>query len=56
LLAGWLVVLVTQGAYSSRYFGAGSDEYRAITVASLYTAGAAGTICFLLHLPLSRKS
>ncbi len=34
LTLGWMVSLAAQGAYSSRYFGAGPDEYRAVGVAT----------------------
>jgi exopolysaccharide biosynthesis polyprenyl glycosylphosphotransferase len=54
VIAGWFVALLTQGAYSARHFGAGPDEYRTITTASLVTAAVASMACYLLQLPLSR--
>ena len=33
-------MLIAQGAYSARHFGAGPDEYRTVALASLIAAGA----------------
>jgi exopolysaccharide biosynthesis polyprenyl glycosylphosphotransferase len=54
IIGGWLVALFTQGAYSTRSFGAGPDEWRSVTVASLATAGVVAVACYVLQLPLSR--
>jgi exopolysaccharide biosynthesis polyprenyl glycosylphosphotransferase len=54
IIGSWLVALVAQGAYRSRHFGAGADEFRAVLVASLATASLVGIACYLLNLPLSR--
>ncbi len=54
VISGWFVALAAQGAYSSRHFGAGPDEYRAVSTASLLMAGAVSMTCYLLQLPLSR--
>ena len=50
----WLVLLFMRGAYSVRAFGAGTDEYRAVIVASLASAGVVGMSCYLLAVELSR--
>jgi exopolysaccharide biosynthesis polyprenyl glycosylphosphotransferase len=54
LIGGWFVALVAQGGYSARNFAAGPDEYRAVAIASLVTAGVVAMTCYLLQLPLSR--
>jgi len=50
----WFLMLVVQGGYSSRHFGAGPDEYRTAVYASLATAGILAMGCYLLQIPLSR--
>jgi exopolysaccharide biosynthesis polyprenyl glycosylphosphotransferase len=50
----WCLVLVAQGGYSLRNFGAGAEEFRTVTRASIITAGLVGLICYLLQIPLSR--
>ncbi len=50
----WMVVLVAQGAYSTRHFAAGPEEFRVVTLASFLAAGLVGLVCYLLQLPLSR--
>jgi exopolysaccharide biosynthesis polyprenyl glycosylphosphotransferase len=48
----WLVMLVVFGAYRTRNYGAGFEEFRAISVASLVTFGVASTFGFLVaHHP-----
>src|SRR4051794_33211876 len=54
VVLAWFLVLAAQGAYSIRYFAAGPDEFRVVTMASLLTAGLTGLVCYLLELPLSR--
>ena len=54
ILSTWFVVLAAQGAYSSRYFGAGPDEFRSVTTASVIAGGLISIVCYLLQLPLSR--
>lgn len=54
IIGTWLVALVAQGAYSSRNFGSGPDEYRTVGFASLITVGLVAMVCYLLQLPLSR--
>ena len=54
IIGSWMAALVAQGAYRSRHFGAGADEFRAVLVATLATASLVGIACYLLNLPLSR--
>ena len=54
ILLTWVCVLGAQGAYSLRHFGAGQDEFRAVTLASVIAAGLVGMFCYLTQLPLSR--
>jgi exopolysaccharide biosynthesis polyprenyl glycosylphosphotransferase len=54
IIGTWFAALVAQGAYWSRHFGAGPDEYRAVSTASLITASLVGIACYLLQLQLSR--
>ncbi|CAN5672376.1 sugar transferase [soil metagenome] len=54
LIGTWLLALVMQGGYTSRHFGAGPDEWRAVLSASTVTVGLAAMTCYLLQLPLSR--
>jgi exopolysaccharide biosynthesis polyprenyl glycosylphosphotransferase len=50
----WLAILGAQGAYVSRTFGAGPEEFRVIGNASIIAGGVVGTLCYVLQLPLSR--
>jgi exopolysaccharide biosynthesis polyprenyl glycosylphosphotransferase len=50
----WLIVLANRGAYAVRYFGAGSDEYRAVTRASVTLVGLIAFASFALQLEFSR--
>jgi exopolysaccharide biosynthesis polyprenyl glycosylphosphotransferase len=54
VVAAWMVILLAQGAYSARLFGAGAEEFRTVLIASLFTAGAVGMFCYLIKLDLSR--
>jgi exopolysaccharide biosynthesis polyprenyl glycosylphosphotransferase len=54
IIGTWIIALASQGAYSIRHFGAGPDEYRAVTSASILTAGVVAMACYLLQLQLSR--
>lgn len=54
IIAVWLVFLATQGSYAAGIFGAGAEEFKVVTLASLITAGAVGMIAYLLKLDLSR--
>ena len=54
VIGTWMVALAAQGAYSSRNFGAGPDEYRTVAFASFITVGLVAMACYLLQLPLSR--
>ncbi|GAB2736877.1 sugar transferase [Nocardioides pakistanensis] len=50
----WLVVLAAQGSYSERVFGAGQEEFKLVSLASVITAGGVGMISYLLNSDLSR--
>lgn len=50
----WMTTLGLQGAYSSRIFGAGQEEFKTVLFASLLAGGAFGTLCYLLDIDLSR--
>jgi exopolysaccharide biosynthesis polyprenyl glycosylphosphotransferase len=54
IVLGWLVMLGLQGAYSVSGLGAGTEEYRAVAMASVVTAGLSGLVCYLGKVPLSR--
>jgi len=54
VLVGWVLVLAAQGGYLARNFGAGPEEFRVLTMASVITAGLVGMTCYLLKLELSR--
>ena len=50
----WLLMLAAKGAYGSRNFGTGANEFRAVGSASITTAGLVCIACFMLSVPLSR--
>jgi exopolysaccharide biosynthesis polyprenyl glycosylphosphotransferase len=50
----WLIAIAQRGGYDRDAFGAGTDEYKRVIVASLFTAGAVGVGCYLAKFPLSR--
>lgn len=54
ILMLWLVILALHGAYSSRLFGAGVDEFKVVFQASVLTAGSVAMICYLFKFELSR--
>jgi exopolysaccharide biosynthesis polyprenyl glycosylphosphotransferase len=54
IAVAWIFFLSTQGAYSKRYFSAGTEEFKAVLVGSLLAAGAVGLGCYLLKEDLSR--
>ncbi|MGK2875983.1 MAG: nucleoside-diphosphate sugar epimerase/dehydratase, partial [Nocardioides sp.] len=51
---GWLIFIWGFGAYRSDVFGAGTDEFKRIMHAGLYTAAALGVGCYLANYSLSR--
>jgi exopolysaccharide biosynthesis polyprenyl glycosylphosphotransferase len=51
---GWVAMLAAHGAYSRRRIGSGPEEFRAVAVASLMTAGSVAMFCYLTQIPLSR--
>ncbi len=54
MVLAWLVILGAHGAYATRALGTGPNEFRAVALASLVTAGMVGMFCYLIQLPLSR--
>jgi exopolysaccharide biosynthesis polyprenyl glycosylphosphotransferase len=54
LIALWLVVLVVAGGYRRRTYGAGFEEFRSITIASVVALGACGFAGFLAPQQPSR--
>jgi exopolysaccharide biosynthesis polyprenyl glycosylphosphotransferase len=54
ILLTWLLWLIVRGAYSTRLFGAGSEEFKAVLLASALAAGSVGVGCYLLKVDLSR--
>ena len=50
----WLVAIYFVGGYRRDVFGAGSDEYKRVAQATLYTAALLGIGCYLSKFPLSR--
>jgi exopolysaccharide biosynthesis polyprenyl glycosylphosphotransferase len=51
---GWLAMVSTAGGYARDIFGATTEEYRRIVMASGWSAGLVGIGCFLTGFPLSR--
>ncbi len=49
-----MALLFLQGAYTSRNFGAGPEEFKVILMGSLLSAGAVGLFCYLAKIDLSR--
>lgn len=54
LILTWLLMLVLLGAYRTRNYGAGFEEFRAITIASAITFGIAATGGFLSYYQPTR--
>jgi exopolysaccharide biosynthesis polyprenyl glycosylphosphotransferase len=54
ILLAWVVLVAAQGGYSGRYFGAGTEEFKAVSVGSLLAVGSVGLACYLLKDDLSR--
>ena len=54
MVLAWIVALAAQGTYSTRIFGSGPAEFRAVGMASLVTAGMVGLFCYVAQVPLSR--
>lgn len=50
----WILLIACQGGYSSRYFGSGTEEFKAVMLGSLLAAGTVGLVCYLLKEDLSR--
>ena len=54
IVALWLALLYTMGAYRSGDAGSGTTQYRAVLNASVLTAGILGIVGYLSNYPLSR--
>jgi len=54
LILAWMVFLTVEGAYSSRLFGSGPEEFKLVLFASFLTACTVGLGCYLLQVDLSR--
>ncbi|HLN78315.1 MAG TPA: sugar transferase [Nocardioidaceae bacterium] len=50
----WMALITGLGAYSPRSFGAGTEEFRHVFLATLLTAGSTGILSFMLRLDISR--
>jgi exopolysaccharide biosynthesis polyprenyl glycosylphosphotransferase len=50
----WMVLIAGLGGYSSRSFGAGTEEFRHVFLATVLTAGITGMFSFLLRIDISR--
>jgi exopolysaccharide biosynthesis polyprenyl glycosylphosphotransferase len=50
----WAVMIGMRGGYHIEVFGAGVDEFKRVTNATAYAAGAVGITCYLAQYPLSR--
>ncbi|WP_374457469.1 sugar transferase [Nocardioides sp.] len=53
-VATWLVMLAIYGAYERTVFGAGTEEFKLVVNASLFTGALVATMAFLMQYPLSR--
>jgi exopolysaccharide biosynthesis polyprenyl glycosylphosphotransferase len=54
LIVAWLAAIGLAGGYRANVFGAGPDEFKRVTHASLLMAGSVGVLCYLAEFPLSR--
>jgi len=54
IVLGWLLVIGLHGAYRPDVYGAGTDEFKRVLSASLFSAGLVGVGCYLAKFPLSR--
>ena len=53
-LGTWLVMLVYFGAYELDVIGAGTEEFKQVVNASVFTAALVATMAYLMQYPLSR--
>jgi exopolysaccharide biosynthesis polyprenyl glycosylphosphotransferase len=53
-LGTWLVMLVYFGAYEMHVLGAGTEEFKLVVNASVFTAALVATMAYLMQYPLSR--
>jgi exopolysaccharide biosynthesis polyprenyl glycosylphosphotransferase len=54
IVLAWVLTLAAFGSYRLQVFGAGVDEYKRTTNATLATAAAVGIACYLLRFDLPR--
>jgi len=54
VLIGWLLILLAVGAYARDVFGAGTEEYKLVGKATVWSAALVGIGCYLTGFPLSR--
>ena len=54
LVVGWMAMLLAVGAYARDIFGAGTEEYKLVIKASVFSAAMVGIGCYLTGFPLSR--
>lgn len=54
VLAAWIAIIYLMRGYRENVFGAGTDEFKRVLNASLYTSAIVGVACYLTKLELSR--
>ncbi|MEI5671662.1 MULTISPECIES: sugar transferase [unclassified Nocardioides] len=54
IVLGWLITLFIYGAYEKSVFGAGTDEFKRVTNATLVSAALVGVGCYIVNVDLSR--
>ncbi|MGH3366791.1 MAG: sugar transferase, partial [Nocardioidaceae bacterium] len=53
--AGWLLMLSGRGAYESRFYGTGPEEYKRVVKATVYTFGVIAIVSYAFKLELARS-
>ncbi|MFT4264632.1 MAG: sugar transferase [Nocardioides sp.] len=54
LAVGWILMIAIVGGYRRSVFGEGTDEFKRILNAGVYTAALVGVTCYLMKYQLSR--
>ncbi|HWJ11789.1 MAG TPA: sugar transferase [Nocardioides sp.] len=54
IIVAWLCVIAVTGGYNGEIFGGGTEEYKRVVNATLFTAGFLGVGCYLAKFDLSR--
>ena len=54
ILAAWIAMIYLLRGYRDNVFGAGTDEFKRVLNASLYTSAVIGVMCYLAKFQLSR--